>query len=174
MTVFDITILVKNKIPEHQNTIISGLAAEIFGLVNLHSWQMKAIAATLQGKDSLIIQPTGIGKSLCFIIPSLHDGKTTIVISPTISLMTDQVNKLVKRGVSATLLGSAQKDDVTQPIQNGDYRIVYTTPESFYDKLKKQPREMFLKLSRERKLSLLAIDEAHLIFSWKNFRYISN
>lgn len=82
-------ILVNSKILEHQKAIISGLAAQKFGLVDLHCWQMKAITATLEGRDTLIIQPTGSGKSLCFIIPPLHDGKTAIVISPTISLMTD-------------------------------------------------------------------------------------
>ena len=60
MTVFD---LVNNKIPEHQHTIISGLAAQKFGLANLHCWQMEAIVATLVGRDSIIIQPTGSGKS---------------------------------------------------------------------------------------------------------------
>ena len=115
----------------------------------------------------MIIQPTGSGKSICFIVPPLYDGKTAIVISPTISLMTDQVNKLIGRGVKATFLGSAQKEQVDQPISNGEFQVVYTTPDS---KVNKQPREMFFSLSREKKLSLVAIDEAHLIFSWKTFR----
>jgi len=75
---------------------------------------------------------TGSGKSICFCIPPLHDGKTAVVISPTISLMTDQVNKLTNRGISATFLGSAQKDDITPAILNGEYKIVFTTSESFY------------------------------------------
>ena len=57
-------------------------------------WQMETITAALQGNDALIVQPTGAGKSLCFTIPSLIDKKTAVVISPTISLMTDQVRKL--------------------------------------------------------------------------------
>jgi len=67
---------------------------------------MKAIAATVAGRDSVIIQPTGSGKSICFIMPPLYDGNTALVISPTISLMTDQVNKLVGKAI---FLGSAQK-----------------------------------------------------------------
>ena len=131
---------------------------------------MNAIVATLMRRDSLIIQPTGSGKSLCFCIPPLHDGKTAVVISPTISLMTDQVNKLTDKGISATFLGSAQKGDVTPAILNGEYRIVYTTPESFYNSANQQPREIFLNLFRDSKLSMVAIDEAHLIISWKTFR----
>jgi len=88
------------------------------------------------------------------------------VISPTISLMTDQVNKLQEKGIKATLLGSAQKE-VELPICSGEFQVVYTTPESFYNKFNKRPREMFL---TQRKLSMVAIDEALLIFSWKNFR----
>jgi len=113
--------LVNNVVSEQQVTVISGLAAKKFGIANLRFWQIRAIAATVAGRDSVIIQPTGSGKSICFIVPPLYDGKTAIVISPTISLMTDQVNKLIGRGVKATFLGSAQKEQVDQPISNGEF-----------------------------------------------------
>ena len=159
-------------IPDEQRTMIIGIAAQTFGVVTLHPWQMNVITATLEGKDSLVVQPTGAGKSMCFAIPPLFSSKTAIVISPTISLMTDQVSKLVKKGVSATLLGSAQKEDVMKQVEDGQYRVVYTTPESFYDRTKMEPRGVFLKMAQEGKLTLIAIDEAHLISSWKSFRYI--
>ena len=151
--------------------MIHGFAAQKFGIVKLHTWQINAIVATIEKRDSLIVQPTGSGKSMCYIIPPLLDGKTAIVISPTISLMVDQVNKLTSKGIHATMLGSAQKLHVNKQVENGEYQIVYTTPESFMNKLKKEPKEMFMRMSSEEKLSLIAIDEAHLVASWKSFRY---
>ena len=132
--------------------IISGLAAQKFGVASLHPWQMIIIEATIKKKDSLVIQPTGAGKSTCYIIPPLYDGKTTIVISPTISLMLNQVSKLTEKHIPATLLGSAQPNDVYSSIENGDYRLVYTTPETFFDKLKEEPKQMFQEMSSEGKL----------------------
>ena len=152
--------------------MIIGIAAQKFGVVILHPWQMNMITATLEGKDSLVVQPTGAGTSMCFTIPPLFSSKTAIIISPTISLMMDQFSKLVKKGVSETLLRSAQKEDVTKQMEDGQYQVVYTTPESFYDKKKMEPRGVFLKMAQEGKLTLIAIDEAHLISSWKSFRYI--
>lgn len=131
---------------------------------------MRVITATLEGKDSLIVQPTGTGKSMCYTIPPLYDGKTAIVISPTISLMTDQVSKLSRKGIPATLLGSAQKEDVMPQVQDGQYRIIFTTPESFYEKVSRMPKEAFLKMAKNGKLSVVAVDEAHLISSWQSFR----
>ena len=151
--------------------MIIGIAAQTFGVVTLHPWQMNVITATLEGKDSSVVQPTGAGKSMYFTIPPLFKSKTAITISPAISPMTDQVSKLVKKGVSATLLGSAQKEDAMKQV-DGQYRVVYTTPESFYDRTKMEPRGVFLKMAQEGKLTLIAIDEAHLISSWKSFRYI--
>uniref|UniRef100_A0A1X7UQT7 DEAD/DEAH-box helicase domain-containing protein n=1 Tax=Amphimedon queenslandica TaxID=400682 RepID=A0A1X7UQT7_AMPQE len=69
---------------------------------------MNAITSTVKGKDSFIVQPTGTGKSMCYAIPPLLTGKLAIVISPTISLMCDQVHKMEKHGVFATFLGFAQ------------------------------------------------------------------
>jgi ATP-dependent DNA helicase RecQ len=74
------------------NVVVSGLAAQKFGLASLHHWQMKIIEATIMHKDTLVVQPTGTGKSICYMIPPLHDGKTAVVITPTISLMLDQVS----------------------------------------------------------------------------------
>lgn len=108
-----------------------------------------------------------------FHYPPLYQKKTAIVITPTISLMTDQVNKLTKRGILATLIGSAQKEDVMHEIEDGKYSLVYTTPESFYCKSTNKPNKIFLKMAEEKRLSLLAMDEAHLIFTLKSFRYVN-
>ena len=153
------------------DTMICGLAAKHFSLTTLHKWQKDTIAAAISGRDTLVIQPTGSRKSLCFILPPLYSNKTTIVISPTISLMTDQVGKLSRKGISATFLGSAQKEDVMPRVRSGSFHLVYTTPESFFDFSTKQPKQVFLDLASEGKLSLIAVDEAHLVNSWKSFRY---
>ena len=127
--------------PSQHTVMISGLAAQKFGVASLHSWQLNVIKGTLERKDSLVVQPTGAGKSACFIIPPLCDSKTAIVITPTVSLMLDQVAKLTKKNIPSTLLGSAQPNNVSGSIQNGDFRLVYTTPESFYDQVKKEPKK---------------------------------
>ena len=111
-----------------------------------------------------MIQPTGSGKSLCYTIPPLYDNV------PTISLMKDQVYKLVQSGISATYLGSAQQENVMKNLHT--YRFIYTTPESFYDRKEKKPRDIFLQMATKDMLSIIAVDEAHLIFSWRSFRYV--
>ena len=148
-----------------------GVVAHKFGISSLHPWQMNAILSTLEGRDTLVVQPTGKGKSLCFVIPPLCNTKTAVVISPTISLMTDQVGKLNKKGIRAVQLGSAQKDDILQQVQDGyHYPLIFTTPESFLDRVTKTPKRVFLDLEAKSKLSVIAVDEAHLISSWQSFR----
>ena len=77
---------------------------------------------------------------------------------------------LEESGIPATYLGSAQQKNVEESIRRGDYRLVYVTPETFFDQAKRQPRKLFLELSKENRLCVVAIDEAHLISSWKSFR----
>lgn len=159
---------------DQQKTIISGVVARKFKLANLHSWQESVIAATLNGRDSLVVQPTGAGKSLCYTVPPLcAENKTAIIISPTISLMTDQVSKLEKQGILATLLGSAQTKDVLQEVLRNEYRLVFCTPESFYDRATRSPRTTFLEMAKKGTICLIAVDEAHLISRWQYFRYIA-
>lgn len=88
-----------------------GILAQHFQLTSLHGWQEKVIAAVLDGRNSVVIQPTGSGKSLCFQLPPfLCEGKMAVVITPTISLMVDQATSLSDAGIPATYLGSAQSD----------------------------------------------------------------
>ena len=103
-------------------TIVCGIAAHRFGISSLHPWQTNAILSTLEGRDTFVVQPTGKGKSLCFVIPPLCNDKTAVIISPTtISLMTDQVGKLNKKGIRAVQLGSTQKENILQQVKDGDY-----------------------------------------------------
>ena len=127
------------------------------------------IKAVLEGKNTMVIQPTGSGKSLCFQLPGLITNKITIVLTPTISLMKDQCKKLDARGISATYLGSSQTDPhVMEKVMKGDFSIVYSTPEKFFECKRK-----FNDLSSLGRVGLIAVDEAHLAMSWKSFRYVS-
>ncbi len=93
------------------------------------------------------------GKSLCYVIPALCKNKTVLVISPIISLMVDQVQKLTKTGIRAALLGTAQKENIIQQIQQGEYyRLIFTTPESLYERGTTKPPEFFLNLAMKNKL----------------------
>lgn len=131
--------------------LLHGLLAKTFGLAKLLPWQLSTISSLLNGKDSLVIQPTGSGKSMCFSLPPLLLQKTALVISPTISLMTDQVKKLSDRGIKATFLGTAQANkDVISKVANGDFSLVFTTPESFLNKSMNQPKEVFLQMEKLR------------------------
>ena len=127
----------------------------------------------LQGRDTCVFWSTGSGKSLCYQLPALATGKTAIVVSPLISLMRDQVTALNntigrpgQRADIATFLGSAQNDrGAEQRALNGDYRVVYVTPEflgassSFLDRVVRD-------LASTGKLVLFAVDEAHCVSEW--------
>lgn len=157
---FEIIVVSQASDLDHGSTVICGLAVHYFQLLTIHSWQKKVISAAMNNRDTLVIQPTGSGKSLCYVIPPLYHVSTAVIISPTISLMMDQVTKLNNRGIKATFLGSAQKEIINQLDQ---FRVVFTTPESFFDSASKRPHERFLQLAREGKLCLVAIDEGHPI-----------
>ena len=120
-----------------------------------------------------MIQPTGSGKSICFYLPPLVTRKTALVVTPTISLMTDQVAKLESKGISATFLGTAQVDkNIMQKVAEGIFLVVFTTPETMIERSTGHPRRLFVKMAEEGKFCMIAVDEAHLIQSWQNFRYV--
>ncbi|XP_011405460.1 PREDICTED: ATP-dependent DNA helicase Q-like SIM [Amphimedon queenslandica] len=102
---------------DHNHLVIQGLVAKHFKLSSIHEWDMNAITSAVKGKDSFIVQPTGTGKSMCYVIPPLLTRKLAIVISLTISLMCDQVHKMEKHGVFATFLSSAQKHNISNNLQ---------------------------------------------------------
>lgn len=127
---------------------------------------------TLQGKHSLVILPTGGGKSLCFQIPAIlfgHSGSSLgpppicLVLSPLISLMKDQVDRLQSIGVAATFINSSldrqQRESRYQALRAGQYCLLYVTPERF-----RKPD--FIEALSQRQVRLLAIDEAHCISQW--------
>lgn len=151
-----------------------------FKLSTFRTNQLECIVATLDGKDVFYLAPTGGGKSLCFQLPALCvTGKTqgtTIVISPLISLITDQVAALRKKGVPAfPLTSAAEENEVRQAMRmmrsnvEEKPKLVYTTPERLQksDSLK----DVVDQLYEEKQLARFVIDEAHVIGSWgRDFR----
>ena len=160
-----------NLLADQLETQLTGKAAKFFQINQLMEWQMKIIQAAIEGRNSIIIQPTGSGKSLCFQLPPLISGRASIVITPTISLMQDQAMSLSDRGIKATFLGTTQKDPtVTSQLAQGVMDVVFVTVERFYAGGRVDP--LFTRMASDGKIGLIAIDEAHLIVSWKTFRYL--
>src|SRR5262245_42885689 len=125
--------------------------------------QREPIEAALAGRDSLVVMPTGGGKSLCYQLPGLATDKLTIVVSPLIALMADQWRKLSADGQPAVMIASGLPDEVARDamvqIRDGRARIVYCSPERFA-----QPG--FMNAVGQLQVDLLAVDEAHCISEW--------
>lgn len=149
---------------EYDEEKVLGLTKRIFSL-DLKPNQLQCIKKLIEGRDVLIIASTGFGKSLIFQVPPLYTGKTAIVISPLIALMHDQVIALNSRGIKSTHVNITQNDrDIYKRFF--EFKIFYITPESLVNNEK---RFKFFK-EHEDKISLFAIDEAHLIKTWSTFR----
>jgi ATP-dependent DNA helicase RecQ len=148
---------------------VSDLAAVLeryWGYTSFRPLQREAMDAILAGRDSVVILPTGGGKSLCFQAPALVRDGLAIVVSPLISLMKDQVDTLVANGVAAagyhSALPPAEKASVAAGIRDGRYRLVYVSPE----RLVGEGRDGFMSLLGHRAPTFVAIDEAHCISQW--------
>jgi ATP-dependent DNA helicase RecQ len=145
------------------------LAQEIlknqFGFDSFRMNQQAAIEAVLKREDCVVLMPTGGGKSLCYQIPALILDGLTVVISPLIALMKDQVDSLKSNGVEAEFLNSSQtgreQAEVFQKIKSGNTKLVYVAPERLL-----QSGDLFIDFLRNIQVSLFAIDEAHCISSW--------
>ena len=136
-----------------------------FGFDSFRMNQEQAIETVLQKKDCVVLMPTGGGKSLCYQIPALLFEGLTVVISPLIALMKDQVDALKSNGVEAAFLNSTQtsreQTEVFQAVRSGKLKLLYVAPERLL-----QTSDQFIDFLRSISVSLFAIDEAHCISSW--------
>jgi ATP-dependent DNA helicase RecQ len=137
-----------------------------WGYSSFRPLQREAMRAILDSRDSLVVLPTGGGKSICFQAPALLGDGVALVISPLISLMKDQVDTLVENGVSAASYHSALAPEaraaVLAGIRRGQYRLLYVAPE----RLVGESSESFVTMIGRQPVSFIAIDEAHCISQW--------
>ncbi|GAA0856380.1 DNA helicase RecQ [Aliiglaciecola litoralis] len=135
----------------------------VFGFDQFREGQKQVIEQVLSGRDALVLMPTGGGKSLCYQVPALIFPGITVVVSPLISLMKDQVDGLIASGVAATFINSSipreQLLDIYRQLQDGHFKLLYVAPErlmqlDFIDRL------------HSLNVSLIAVDEAHCVSHW--------
>lgn len=136
---------------------------EVFGHEKLRPVQREVIENVLNGKDTLAIMPTGAGKSLCYQLPALHLEGMTIIVSPLISLMKDQTDKLEEKGLDVANLNSSvsetQQRDALEQVERERSDFIFTTPERLTD-------TAFLATIKDKEIDFVVIDEAHCISQW--------
>jgi ATP-dependent DNA helicase RecQ len=134
-----------------------------FGLDAFRAGQREAVVAALEGRDSLVVMPTGGGKSLCYQLPALAGDGLVVVVSPLIALMADQLRRLHDAGVPATMLASGMAEGhnaaALRAIASGETRLVLAAPERFAS-------GAFREALAQRSVSLFVVDEAHCVTEW--------
>lgn len=134
-----------------------------FGFREFLDGQETVMASILSGRDTMVIMPTGGGKSLCYQLPAMVMDGVTVVVSPLIALMKDQVDALERRGIPATLINSSlslgEQQERIQALRKGEYKLVYVAPERFRSR-------SFTNALRQVQIALFAVDEAHCLSQW--------
>ena len=143
------------------------LLRRYFGYAEFRATQAEVIEHVMSGRHAMVVMPTGMGKSLCYQIPALatdpSQGELVLVLSPLIALMQDQVDSLLSRGIDAAFINSSLDRETRlaryAELAAGRFQLVYVTPERF-----RKPE--FLEVLAKRKVTLLAVDEAHCVSQW--------
>src|SRR5688572_14648022 len=134
-----------------------------FGFDDFREGQREVVGSILDGKDAVVVMPTGSGKSLCYQLPAMILGGATLVVSPLIALMKDQVDALQARQLPATFINSSLPEREQwariDGLRRGAYKLVYVAPERFRS-------SRFLAALKSVSISLFAVDEAHCISTW--------
>ena len=145
---------------------LQDVLSRFWGYTSFRPLQREAMEAVLEGRDSIVVMPTGGGKSLCFQAPAMVRSGVAVIVSPLISLMKDQVDTLVGNGVPAALynssLSSSEKATVVSGLRSGKYRLLYVSPE----RLVGDGGDGFVSLLSKCAVSFIAVDEAHCISQW--------
>jgi len=138
---------------------------QYFGYDAFRKHQLEAIEAFISGRDVFVLMPTGGGKSLCYQIPALLRDGLTVVVSPLIALMKDQVDALRANGVAAAFLNSSmnpdEQDEIVRQVERGELKLLYAAPERFNSR-----NGSFLTFLKKAKITGFAVDEAHCISHW--------
>ncbi|QYJ78554.1 DNA helicase RecQ [Shewanella acanthi] len=152
-----------SQVPDIYDDPLAQCLAQVFGYREFRDGQREVIERVCQGQDCLVIMPTGGGKSLCYQLPALLMNGVTIVVSPLISLMKDQVDSLLQTGVAAAYLNSSlpreQSLEVLRQLHRGELKLLYVSPERLLT-------PDFIERMRSLPLAMFAIDEAHCISQW--------
>ena len=143
--------------------MVNKLLKSVFGHDEFRAFQKEAVDAILSKKDLITILPTGGGKSLCYQLPSLVMEGVTIVVSPLIALMQDQVTSLKNNSISAEMISSSQDfseiQEITNKLINGEIKLLYIAPERL-------SANGFIELLQKLDINFFVIDEAHCVSEW--------
>jgi ATP-dependent DNA helicase RecQ len=148
---------------DDNKALLTDTLKHYFGYDSFRSGQIEIITSAMQGRDALVLMPTGGGKSLCYQLPAILMPGVTIVVSPLISLMKDQVDSLTRQGIPAAFINSSLDtqtiDNIFLKLSQGEIKLLYVAPERLTNRY-------FLQSLSNLPLSLFAIDEAHCISQW--------
>ncbi len=134
-----------------------------FGFRHFRPGQEQAVQAAMEGRDTVVVMPTGSGKSICFQLPALALEGTTVVVSPLIALMKDQADALIEKGIKVVAVNSTlsarEEREAIEAILAGHFEFVYTTPERLSD-------PEFREVLKQIHIDLFVVDEAHCVSQW--------
>src|ERR1044072_9404085 len=141
----------------------TGALRKHFGFDDFREGQREVISTILSGKDAVVVMPTGSGKSLCYQLPAMMLDGATIVVSPLIALMKDQVDALLTRGLPAAFVNSSLDDreqlNRIDGVRRGQYKLIYVAPERFRS-------SRFLNALESIIVQLFAVNETHCLSTW--------
>lgn len=157
--------------PEEPSDAQLAILAKSFGCTSFKPFQLQAVNAVDKGIDTLIIQPTGSGKSLCFTFPAVEKKGVSLCIVPTISLAQDHVTRLNQKGIGCLHLTSTMPlATINSLLQDPGIRVLLASPEWLYGANQDAHVAVLQKLVDAERLTCIAVDEAHLLFDWSSFR----
>ena len=164
-------LLATNSISQEDlHTLLYGLASKKYGISSPHPFQIEVAEKALLCCNAIVIQPTGKGKSLCYQLVALQSKKMVLVFTPTIALMQDQAKQLELKGIPSAVLGDKGESMDTLYSSPAQSLVAYLTPEYVFGPSSSRRLQLMKEMTTSNKISLIAIDEAHLLFEWDHFR----